>query len=1616
MKLPTSTRRLSGLPIAASQLFLIVITSLIEATATTSNQALRNRTNYLNLGKSTSSSNNNYVKSVNSSRIAPSFEQLKATRKGRFANIAANNDHDSEDDGDDHHAQIVSPDQPMADEIEQQQQQHMRPVEVPKEGLMQMKRAARNVEQRMSLVDGRVDQIQSQIAEDHNPYRQQPQPQQQQQDLQRQVAYSTPYNEQDLSSASEENGAQQQSEKLTDWSRSTPIIGHSNKTSYSEIRSYVPASATSLSNANFSAPVAHGDDQPPVDRSSPTVGDNQPAAAADDSQPTGQNETYYTGPTNNFSQLDNQPAESAARVASEPGGAGWNNDRYQFFAAMNERNHNQAPTHTDQTLDSSERFGNMTVVNSPTDLINSYTTPQQQTGVAPDETPSQKSPTKSQQQQQQQQSSRTAPITVYKGNYGKSRSAQSMPHAQVYSGQQNDTNRSDHARWNSIATAPSYSRNSESNIYSPQPVAATTVSQETYSPATAGDHHHQQQQQQLVDRPILAPNRPASFHEEQPPNSRRFTTNAQSQHHYSVPYPVADTKRSTYTNTSDHLRHRSSHSTNEDSSSVSVASGSSNAADSMAATPTLGSGHQSNDQSMDVASPAADSYRQTQHTLSRLIPMLEQQAASRDHGAQQYVFNKNSNNNNNNNNDLYNLAAAAQDRQEWPSSSMAAAAVDQSSNNNNNEYANNERVDQQQQYYYLPRANQPALSDSDIGGSQMMADSMQPAATNSQNYAQQQQYAAYYPSTAEVNSLIRRYRQQQQQQQQLFASNQDNLVPATYRDSADMTNSAQSFRRYSLPAQMDTSYQPQQQQQRPTTSSQDSDYYQPAQTYFYSPQSLTTNSIRSTNDLAAYYRALMAATRAPEYTALQQQQARSTNQYNLANKQPTGGSLYAAAAMNTPIFYEAPVGQARSSGGGGGGQEQQVGGGQAPLDQQSTEQQQLKRSYSLFKPTASSRYFYAPSYGTLSPFALASSPATAYQSAYANTDPAALQSAWQQLYAAAAQKQYAYAALPPGAYTAATAASAPQSTIDQGQQYQTQYIADPEMAESSLVPATSGGALDPSSLFSVAGSSAYATPHFGASTMSAGQQQQQDASGSGSGDSSGAASESKGKSMTPWTNIAGLLLGILPFGILMASLLPAVTVTGRKKRELEIGGRNFSDLLKWRAPSKVLETLMLGPQQQDAGSSLASIIGEQWAQLMGSRSTNDRIEDEERSSRRRSLVSGGPFSGIQRTKKSSSIVQQNSTSIAESTSAALNSTSNSLAKDQQQQQQEAGLVKSKVKKALSALNNFITAAQTNIKRKHRSSLIDSQWISPLSSLKSSLRLEQLFNMTDFKRQLASAIQAKAIATQNQILQQQQQQVKQLQKYLNKTNLTSLGALRLSPQSQPLRQPVAVVQEMPAKTPSLTNNSIQSSERSDIPKSATAITTEAATTAIPSTASTTATEPASIAITVMEPPSRSRVEASLVVADRPVEPIKAALNESASAVTANNSTRHRLEVCLNQFLCRLTVKLNKSLKSAPIATATANSNETLSADQLERITKRYINQLVEQIEAEHPNVSLSVNRSVDGSQKSPMQHQVSDSALDVLYKNAMRNQCSLMYNCLELIQLEKMLSKMKLKFS
>ncbi|KAG9508896.1 hypothetical protein GZH46_02597, partial [Fragariocoptes setiger] len=160
------------------------------------------------------------------------------------------------------------------------------------------------------------------------------------------------------------------------------------------------------------------------------------------------------------------------------------------------------------------------------------------------------------------------------------------------------------------------------------------------------------------------------------------------------------------------------------------------------------------------------------------------------------------------------------------------------------------------------------------------------------------------------------------------------------------------------------------------------------------------------------------------------------------------------------------------------------------------------------------------------------------------------------------QARYYYVAPSASAPAAAYYAAAPSIA-----QYQSQYL-DPEAAESSLMASA-----DPMDSINTVGTGTSSTD------------------GAPEESPRGQSVSSSSRNMSPWSGIAGLLLGILPFGILMASLLPSTIATGRKKRELELQ-KHLNRYLysNTRGPSQVLSALIGGSKSAESSSVFSNLL------------------------------------------------------------------------------------------------------------------------------------------------------------------------------------------------------------------------------------------------------------------------------------------------------------------------------------------------------------------------------------------------------------------------------------------
>lgn len=982
--------------------------------------------------------------------------------------------------------------------------------------------------------------------------------------------------------------------------------------------------------------------------------------------------------------------------------------------------------------------------------------------------------------------------------------------------------------------------------------------------------------------------------------------------------------------------------------------------------------------------------------------------------------------------------------------------------------SNNLRQQQQQLSLLAGLAQTPGLSQADLGAIL-------------QRYQQQQQLQSQQQQVAQLENQLNAYgaslqaNYQQQQQQQLAQQQQRESSPNVYR------RYTPEFYQYSRAPASSLSAAPSNQGYADTSQIAASDLmpYSTASSNFqpvYSTaasNAMDARALKATN--LAIYRAAMAsanknnqqpmdqAALVSSYLAAQQGGAAGqgySGASSAGNNYSSG--LYATSAVQSPTFYEAGQ-QQKSSTDSASGSSELGAGRQQFLSSAGSGTPTYKRSYlnSLFKPTASSRYYYAPT--ILSPISLAS-PAAAMHSLYA---PATLAA---EPMSAASLSQQIYAPADPYAQHSAA--------IDQAaaQQYQAYaaaggfqpapYITEPEMAESSLSPAD-GSSYAPEGSTG-AGSSSSASSDAAESNQS---------------------SSKSGKGLTPWSSIASLLMGAIPFGILVSFLMPTLSVAGRKKRELEFTGRNFSELLKWRPPSKVLKALISGFSQQDgllANSSLAALNAElSKLGLFGPATGPAGPPSAATSTKYRSLA--GRSASAKMTTPASAWLHQSrhlydrsnssndlagtgyqllpSSETADSTSTTLSSpipsttpmpnltpmVGNSTAAAQ------TNGVKAKVWKAISVLNNLIVTHAQNIKRKHRSSIMDTQWSLPLA-LRNTLKLENLLNIKEFRRQLATISQTNQLSKaliarhQQELLNHHQQRAQELMNS-SSTEVAASKLYNITRNTGELKQPdtqteswrTSVSQAKPATkvdepaTSSPTAHTMEPTSTTDkypvpIERPSTRLELKASNTAAPVDLADTGRimqdnhggqrTPLSITLppasqltqTIRTEPIQVQVEltpAKLVTigtTDQRTTVIPSAENLNSGTV------RQHLEVCLNQFLCRFAVKLRKGLNNSfrsAETTARSRLNSTeMPPERLEYLTKNYIKQIINKIEADNPKVAFQGGKT---DQASPDEGSIDkpEQLLDMLYKNALKNQCDLMYNCSELIQIERSLLKMKL---
>lgn len=1644
-------------------------------------------------------------------------------RKSRLLNSLS-------DDSDDHRQAPIDSSEMNANtdqQSESEEQQETKKVTLPKEGIVQMHRAARNAQRKMDLVSGRLEQIESLIAEDHRP------------DNSRHSNYTDNNNLESGSSSensydlaldsqssnsppigSNNNNVDSTAQNVVEqkWSASVPNENDSDIMSGRLINNHYAGNknkSTSLNdNVEWSPPVNQIKSVIPTRQTNQNMysvrdnnlnlndndGQSRRDSTIDADQINEQQESAESNLNNNNNNNSNDQmgSHSMARsnhtneryypqttesTASSMLGSDWSpNQNYNFFNELNAKNHNT----NDQHLKSSSliktsnnnnsnnngavafrpssnkgnKFQDMTVVNSETDLLNSFSTQQQHslpeiavqypmTTTSPMLTPlttttsTTTTTTKRPEQVNNNNNRRSNSIFTYTAsNYGRSSKDQSRAGITT----------------NQITTSP--------DIYEPRAQIGPEMSSAQTSYDSINDTNRYSQ-----ERPIQWPLFASSYSNNQQQQQTDSTNQRYPTQQVANNYNQMLTQESGHSETIqpktsgpeedgnlipiDNRQQASfSNNNNNNQGNNNYQMGGTNINRQLSFQEENNYYNPTTDQSMYVT---PSSYQARPNINSQMDDLYQESSTEPTYDKNKDYYTTNGYNTNyqtnNNNNNL--------DRQQQLSR-MAAAIVANNPSLNNvdiesllSKYQQHQRKlasqlltqnrQQQQQFLNVP-LDSPSVGA--YANSYSPSSSISRAFYTTTPYEQQQTHSVNkrYSPEMQMNSYLNYNRQIQPYTNSLI-----NASDNTYSDSIQLPSDLISYT---------------------TTSPQ---YQAPLYSTNYDNnvgQTIYSNNNNNNRALRAYYKALTSAAAAAAATNaipksyydsnqaynLYQQASPSLYSNNNNNFSSGSGALYATAAMNNPTFYDISSGRQQQpsidsystsatnniittnqqldlSGAGSGatlqqqqtsqassllnGNNQQYSSGntQQATSGATTSTTGYKRGYlnSLFKPTASSRYYYTPT--ILSPISLASP--TTVHSLYA---PATI--------AAAETIPSIYAAPNPYSYIQAQHPSA----VDQSAQYQAfaaaanslqPHYMDPDMAESSLVSSDS-----------------QTTGAMGS---------ENDASSNNNNGSGNNNSKSNGKGMAPWTNIAGLLLGILPFGILMASLLPAVTVAGRKKRELDfITARNFSDLLNWRAPSKVLNALIAQQNSSSLNLTNASdIINEQLASFTSNKNKHSSFNSKSNYNRRRSLgTSGSSFidrlliqpngNGItmgDRSNTSNNLVY-NLTPPTESSSMNNNYTTSSV------NGSTVG-VKAKVKKAISALNSFITAAQ-NIKRKHRSSIIENQWNIP-SMFKNFLKFENLFNLEEFKRQLAS------VAHTGVVLAQQKQQLQATQLHNNNDNNSISKEKKFDNNYQ---------------TTSLTKKVNPISIKSDIKSSSGDY--HNTTTSI--LATTTTTPLISINVTDSDEVNNNYINRAQVSSpfgkdldtasssiNKQIDPTMGKEYYSTSNVltdgkkpefnnqkqndliklereTMDNSTKRHLEVCLNQFLCRLTVKLNKSLKNSLITNmATTNDSQqspTLynqqnkksftqpNPDQLERITKKYINQLIEQIEAENPSV-LSNLQSTSISNKTGYNNEADiqkNSGLDLLYMNAMKNQCSLMYNCIELNQLEKTLSKMKLKFS
>lgn len=966
-------------------------------------------------------------------------------------------------------------------------------------------------------------------------------------------------------------------------------------------------------------------------------------------------------------------------------------------------------------------------------------------------------------------------------------------------------------------------------------------------------------------------------------------------------------------------------------------------------------------------------------------------------------------------------------------------------------------------------------------------EALQPAATNINNLIRQRQLQQQQQQPAGVDLAtllyLQRYQQQQrallahlQQQQRLqqALTDQSQLAPAPARAASSLGAPSLARAFYSgdqTHQQQDTGlaaaiqnnmrkrYSPETTLASYLTSRSASDATgspaSPAggQYLFSQASSQSPALLYSPATVRAYQRLLAAAAQQQQLAASTSVSYLAAGSHQQATPNGTGGApangLYATAAIHQPVFYEAPASnQQRSS--------SLADATTSSADSSTTiaatgQNRPLVSAYGslanrrnyfsgLFKPSASSRYYYSPT--ILSPIGLASptslhsiyAPSAAYTPSAHDMSMASGTSPLTQFYTTAAASPYAAyahapsaAALDPQQYQHALAAAAAAAN---GLQSHYMSSADADMAESSLVPSDSS-----STSYSASAGDAGAGPSSFNSALN-------DSNDSGG---SSALSGSKGsKGMTQWASIAGLLLGVLPFGMLMAHMLPALTVAGRRKRELEFGARNFSDFLNWQ-PSRMLSALINAPDESSVLTNGTHVLNSLTASLdrpgepAGGPKSRVRHQEsrplwaaDSKSARRDSGVRqlarwrqkvSAPSSlhkpePIQQqptaydlaTNSSSTKTQANLPTPPPSLST---STHHKVAPADSSNQNQR--VKSKVKRVFDAVNNFIVTAQ---KRKHRSSLIETQWNIPSV-------FKNLFSLGDIKSQLAGLVHSRLISNQYSVLPAVANSWLQP---LTRENSAAESNPNETSASQTMtnnhRATVTVLPttsgEQNATKKQQMHHQVDHARQQPQSDSQTAppvagVHPAAQADMIVGSASDDSLLSAQINVEPTKNTSLIVVATSKQIDKQPEVrqqiTISPPLNElgGESKRHFDNSTRTNIVNCLNKFFCDLVVGINQSFR----LNAHTNKNNGLSilraknsnttpptSEQLEKATKEYINQLIEQFQAneKYSSISLASFKGNDSNRNS----------LDALYKIAMRNECSLMYSCLETPQSQKTL--------